>query len=339
MLKKSVPLLASVVILFCINLSAFACTEIHFKDKQAVISAHTMDWYTPKWFVTINPRGLKHNGWTSKYGSVTIGIVPRASPDGMNEKGLTAAALWLGITQYPTKDSRRKLSVPFWAQYVLDNFATVDEVIANAPKIRLVTAKYKKMTIKIHLIIGDPTGNTAILEYVDGNLVIHQANPLSIPVLTNNTYANSLTYLKQYQGFGGKLPIPTDYTSKSRFVRAAYFWKHHRQAKSLQQAMAIAFNGMNYVTQPVTIKHNTWEENIKADSSPTQWMIARDLTHKILEFKSINNHKIRTIDFKQINFSKGQPIKVLSINAEVYGNVLKDFKVLKTTTHSASTAE
>src|SRR5258708_38775722 len=46
----------------------------------------------------------------------------------MNEPGLCANLLWLAESQYPAFDrSKPGLSVAAWAQYVLDNFATVQE--------------------------------------------------------------------------------------------------------------------------------------------------------------------------------------------------------------------
>ncbi len=370
MFKKIISFSLGIFLAIFMQASAFACTEIHFNTPYGMISARTMDWYTPTWYVVMNPRGLKHDAWIAQYGSVTVGISPQTSQEGMNEKGLTAGVLWLDKTQYPTKDSRFALGAGLWTQYILDHFATVNEVIADAPKIRVMPQQYEKMRIDVHLIVSDPSGNMAVLEYINGNLVIHQGNPLSIPVLTNNTYENSLTYLKNYQGFGGKLPIPTGYHSKDRFIRAAYFWQQHQHPKNLQQAISHAFNALNDVSEPIVTQHNTEAENAKANSismtnefsrvstnrpeyfglsarrqgessrsvcaihdccerrcqqsrkakdegyTPTQWMIVRDATHKILEFKSVDNPNVLTIHLNQINFDKIKKMKILLVTGQ-----------------------
>lgn len=50
----------------------------------------------------------------------------------MNEAGLMANLLWLVESEYPTfgKGSKPGLTIAAWAQYVLDNFATVQEAVA-----------------------------------------------------------------------------------------------------------------------------------------------------------------------------------------------------------------
>jgi choloylglycine hydrolase len=76
--------------------------------------------------------------WTSKHGSMTTSAWDIAVSDGMNEKGLVANMLWLVSSKYPEfeKDGTGKkgLSVSLWAQYALDNFATVAEVVEEFRK-------------------------------------------------------------------------------------------------------------------------------------------------------------------------------------------------------------
>jgi choloylglycine hydrolase len=68
--------------------------------------------------------------WTSRYGSVVAAGFDAGTADGMNEKGLVANLLYLTESEYVTpsdKDPRKTLSISLWAQYALDNFATVAE--------------------------------------------------------------------------------------------------------------------------------------------------------------------------------------------------------------------
>jgi len=91
------------------------------------------------------PKGIKREGltktnpakWTSKYGSVAVGVWDGATTDGMNEAGLVANILYLAETKYGDRDPAREgISVSLWCQYFLDNFATVAEAVKAAESIQ-----------------------------------------------------------------------------------------------------------------------------------------------------------------------------------------------------------
>lgn len=89
------------------------------------------------------PRGMERSGeigknpllWTSKYGSVITSAYDICSTDGMNEKGFVANLLWLAESAYPQWDGKKPgLSIAAWVQSMLDNFATVEEAVAEIKK-------------------------------------------------------------------------------------------------------------------------------------------------------------------------------------------------------------
>ncbi len=142
-LKKSFALLSAKVLagsLALVPVNADACTRVVYLGPNAnVITARSMDWNadigTNLW---IFPKGMERSGeagrnslrWTSKYGSVIASGFDVSTTDGLNEAGLCANLLWLAESQYPAFDqSKPGLSVAAWAQYVLDNFATVQEAV------------------------------------------------------------------------------------------------------------------------------------------------------------------------------------------------------------------
>lgn len=306
------------VALFLLSITnlAFACTDIAIPGQDAQISGRTFDWHTKQGFVRIIPRGTKQANWRTKYGSVVFYLGQTEYAEGMNEYGLSVAPLWMSGTVYPAKDARPTILSDLWDEYFLQNYKDVDEVIANAAKIRVIMKNYQGINLELHLVLHDASGNEAILEYIKGNLVIHQGNPLSIPVLTNDPYSQSLNYLQNFQGFGGKQPIPTGYTSPDRFVRAAYFLQQLGPQTTTKAAVNSAFKALAYVAEPVANNYH-----------PTQWTIVRDHTHKRFFFTTIDNPKIRIIDLNKINFNQGQPIKKLEINANLAGDVGKNFTV------------
>ncbi len=79
------------------------------------------------------PNSLK---WKSKYGSVIASGYDISTTDGVNEEGLVANLLWLAESKYPQIDNKQPaLSISLWAQYVLDNYATVEEAVAELERI------------------------------------------------------------------------------------------------------------------------------------------------------------------------------------------------------------
>ena len=156
--------------------------------------------------------------WTSKYGSVTFNQYGREFPcGGINEAGLVVEVMWLEAAEYPAPDSRFGLTNLQWIQYQLDNHSTVEEVLASDAKFRI---RFDGVS-KVHYLVCDAAGECASIEFLAGKLVSHTADTPPVKVLTNSTYASSLEFLKQHQGFGGVLPIGHSQDSLDRFVRAA----------------------------------------------------------------------------------------------------------------------
>ncbi|MDV4121268.1 choloylglycine hydrolase, partial [Elizabethkingia anophelis] len=87
-----------------------------------------------------------------------------ATTDGINEKGLVANVLWLVESQYPKfnpKGKSKGVTIAAWAQYVLDNFATVKEAVDELRKEKFVIVSdfipgTQKFTT-LHLSISDAT--------------------------------------------------------------------------------------------------------------------------------------------------------------------------------------
>jgi choloylglycine hydrolase len=119
---------------------AEACTRaLYVGDSGLVITGRSMDWSEDmRSNLWVFPAGIERDGsagprsphWRSKYGSVVVSGYDIGSVDGMNERGLVANALYLAETDYGKPDSGHPpLAISLWAQYVLDNFATVAEAV------------------------------------------------------------------------------------------------------------------------------------------------------------------------------------------------------------------
>ena len=240
---------------------ADACTEFRLLHDGQSIIGHNFDWVNPYAFIVINPAGIKrHSGsmdshfkpleWISKYGSATVNlagpdhqVIPQAVVSGLNQFGLSASILWLESSGYPSTSTQPILGTSQWVQYFLDNAKTVAEAIKLAHHVEVEPTIFHGQKISVHLMLHDASGDSAVMEYLNGKLNIYHQKDLPVPVLTNTPYLESTQLLKQYQGFGGNAPLPGGYFTKARFVLAANFLKNLPTPHSTQQAVASAFNG------------------------------------------------------------------------------------------------
>ena len=163
--------------------------------------------------VRIEGIGANAVGWTSNFGTVAMTGCDGAATDGLNEKGLAAHLLVLAESEPEPKDDRPELPDALWAQYVLDNFATVNDVVDAhaAGKFRVVAAwstdlGYLK-PLGLHLAVEDASGDSAIFEHIKGKLVVHHGPQYR--VMTNDPpLGEMLERMKKYKEFGGSDELP-----------------------------------------------------------------------------------------------------------------------------------
>jgi len=122
------------------NTPAGACTRaVYLGSENVVITGRSMDWaedvFSNAW---VFPRGMSREGnagpnsvkWTSKYGSLAVSGYDAGTADGINEQGLVTNLLYLAESDYgKPRSGQPTISIMAWAQYVLDNFASVSEAV------------------------------------------------------------------------------------------------------------------------------------------------------------------------------------------------------------------
>ena len=188
---------------------AEACSRVVYHGPgNTILTGRTMDWkdLDMKTKLWIFPKGMERDGrfssapfkWKSKYGSVIVSVYDAAASEGMNEKGLVANILWLAESEYPDPSSGKPLmSLAAWAQYVLDSFATVDEAVRVLAReeFSVITGEMPGVggLAACHLAISDPTGDSAIFEYVGGKLLIHHGREYTV---MTNTHLHQRLALK-----------------------------------------------------------------------------------------------------------------------------------------------
>ena len=340
-LFKSKNLLLPLIIA-CFSSDASACTRVVYKGpQQTIITARSMDWKDEidanLWIFpsqmsrdgNVGPNSLK---WTSKYGSVITSAWDIATTDGINEKGLVANILWLVESEYPkyTGNSGKKgITISAWAQYVLDNFATVKDAVAELRKEDfVVVSDYIPGTTKfatLHLSISDATGDNAIFEYIDGKLVIHHS-PLYNVMTNSPTFDQQLAINQYWQGIPGTIMLPGTNRAADRFVRASYYINAIPQTSDQRMSIASVFSVIRNVSVPYGISSEA-EPNI----SSTRWRSVSDQKNLVYYFETVKTPNTFWVNLKNVNFKPKASVKKLSVSKhETYaGEVSKEFKDTK----------
>ncbi|MBQ7823117.1 MAG: linear amide C-N hydrolase [Bacteroidaceae bacterium] len=319
--------------------TADACTRaVYLGPDQTVITGRTMDWKEDIMTnIFVFPRGINRSGynkgetvhWTSKYGSVVATGYDMGTCDGMNEKGLTASLLFLPESNYTQpNDTRPVMGISIWTQYVLDNFATVDEAVAELKKetFRIDAPRMPNGSEStLHMAITDNTGNTAVLEYLDGKLNIHKGKEYQ--VLTNSPrYDYQLAINDYWQEIGGLNQLPGTNRSSDRFVRAYFYIHAIPQTSDPKIAVPSVLSVMRNVSVPFGITTPD-----KPHISSTRWRSISDQKNKVYYFESVLNSNLFWLNLKEIDFSPNAEIKKLSLtNGEYYaGNAVKELNTSK----------
>jgi len=195
-MKKRNGLRSLLVGIACVMLlvsqpSAEACTGIRLTAQDgSVIHARTLEFAVDlKSDVIVVPRGYSRIGttpdgknglkWKSKYASVGAnGVGMPVSFDGFNEKGLAIGLFYFPGTakymDYTAADAGKTVAPWEMGSWMLENFATVEEVKENAGKIVVPAVVFEAWGFAppVHYVVHDASGKSIVIEYVNGKLNI-----------------------------------------------------------------------------------------------------------------------------------------------------------------------
>jgi choloylglycine hydrolase len=268
--------------------------------------------------------------WTAKYGSVIASSYDNATSDGMNEAGLMANLLWLVESEYPKFDGGKPgLAISVWAQYALDNFATVQEAV-DALKTEPFTVVTDRMPgedrlATLHLSLSDASGDSAIFEYIGGRLVIHHDRKFQ--VMTNSpTFDQQLALNAYWKDIGGTVMLPGTNRAADRFARASFYINAVPKFDDPNLALASVFSVIRNASVPYGISTPS-EPNI----SSTRWRTVADHKRKLYFFESALTPNTFWVDLNRIDFSPGTgKVKKLDLgptqNHTYSGDAIKDFR-------------
>lgn len=272
------------------------CTRVLWTDSgQGPIVGRSMDWAqeidTALW---VMPRGPERGGdagdpnpmrWRARYGSVVATVWDEAVSDGLNERGLGAHILWLAESDFGARDPELPaVTVAAWAQYALDCFETVEAFVRSMRthpfQVRAVREAHSGKSGTVHLAVEDASGDSALIEYLDGEPVVHHGPDTR--VTTNSPpFDQQLAHLGEYEGLGGDRPLPGTAAPSDRFVRAAYYSQRLPKADSPERSYAELLSVMRNAAQPF----GTGDPG-HPEVSSTLWRTLADLGRGVYAFES-----------------------------------------------------
>ena len=309
-----------------------ACTRIlYIGASNTVITGRSMDWYQDNspniWSM---PRGMKRDGatgantirWTSKYGSAVVSMYDIGTVDGINEKGLVANTLYLAESNYGRANGKPTLSIVAWAQFVLDNYGSVNEAVAalRQEPFRIVAPVLPGgKPAKGHLSISDASGDSAIFEYIDGKLVIHHGKQYN--VMTNSpSFDQQLALNSYWQQIGGMVFMPGTSRASDRFTRASFMVNAIPKTVDPDiitavpnqsfdfQAMASVLGVMRAVSVPLGI-----QDPKLPNISSTLWRTTYDHKEGILIFDSATSPTAFWVKINDLSLNQGHPVRKLTV--------------------------
>ncbi|WP_163655484.1 linear amide C-N hydrolase [Listeria sp. PSOL-1] len=232
------------------------CSNITLKSQEGnMYWSRTLDnYFDPNTEIKSIPKNYEMKGqsatWKTKYAFLGASVPDTDLYfDGMNETGLIGGLFYLEECEW---DSREKIiardKTPLFGEefvaWILSQYSTIDEIAEAVEKIALVDEKYlDTLQVASHYCFVDKDQRHIVLEPVkNGDFIIHKD---TMGIMTNSpTYEWHLDNLRNYmeltdynrsetkvirgqeveqiESGSGLQGLPGDYTSPSRFIRAAY---------------------------------------------------------------------------------------------------------------------
>ena len=318
---------------------ALPCTRYLSSNKLGVFVTRTMDWpESTEPVLTVFPRGMKRNGgllgsdvvvednpaeWTSKYGTLVTTVYGLGAADGLNEKGLGGHLLYLKATDFGARDATKPaMHAGLWLQYLLDNAATVDEALKLLHDVQFVMVEAHGHKATVHVALEDASGDSAIIEYVDGKQVVHHGRQYQ--VMTNDPpYDQQLELLKSYDFSepSSNLRLPGNVKATDRFVRTAYFGAMLPEPNNEREAIA----NMLSIARNASVPFGAPYANFGIYN--TEYRTAANLTKRRYYFELTSSPNVIWVDLSKLNVEPGAPVLLLDPDdVDLSGDVSAKFK-------------
>lgn len=248
--------------------------------------------------------------------------------DGVNEKGLSC--MILELTKFASwnnhliadKVNLAPNDVIFW---ILSHFSSLSEVKEGIKQLNIVALDHDEtaLSTNIHWLVTDTSGQSIVIEHTRGKLTVYNNK---VGVLANaptfDWHLNNLDYylnlkseqtkevrwgeqtLSPYsQGFSG-IGLPGDYSSPSRFVKAAFLRNHVIVGEGDQSAISQCFKILDNVALVSGVV-----KTFQGGSYLTQYTSCICLEQQLYYYKTSDSLQIQVIDLKKENL-EAEDLKV-----------------------------
>ncbi|KQY03404.1 choloylglycine hydrolase [Mycobacterium sp. Root135] len=315
------------------------CTRVLWNDNDiAVLAGRSMDWpESTEPLLVAFPRGQERDGglmagqvvvaenplhWTSTHASLVTTVYGIGSIDGLNERGLAAHGLYLKTTELGSrKPELPGLHTGLWIQYLLDQAATVSEALALMKDIQLVMVSAHGFDATIHVAVEDAGGDSAILEFADGELVVHHGREFTL--MTNDpTYDEQLSLLaaQDFSNPSRDMPLPGNVNAVDRFQRAAYYSALLPKPVDERQAVASVMAIMRNVSVPFGAPYAEF------GVYNTEYRSVCDLTNRRYFFELTTSPSLIWVDLDGLELAEGAPVTAVDpYDESLAGNVTQSF--------------
>ena len=173
----------------------------------------------------------------------------------------------------------------------------------------------------VHLALEDATGDSAILEYISGKLVVYHGRQYQI-------MTNAPSYDEQLKLLGDRdftkptmeTQVPGNVNPRDRFQRATYFLSVLSKPKTERQGIAGMFGLIRNVSIP-------FGAPVNGSTFDTEYRTVSDLTKLRYYFELSTAPNVIWADLKKLDFNKGAPVMTLHPDlVDFEGDVSAKFK-------------
>jgi choloylglycine hydrolase len=356
MTKNSFPLsIAALCTLSFFGSPTQACTFITLTGEDGtVVASRTMEWGNFDLAPAITflpagtdlaamtmPDGQDGAAWTTKYDIAGVTLLNQmVFGDGVNSEGLSISLLYLPgfaeYQEYQPEQAGTSIAPPDFVPYMLGQFASVAEVRDAVAQVRVVPVVTPElgMPAPVHFSVTDASGDQIIVEYVEGELNVHED---TLGVMTNSPpydwhISNARNYINLRAvdwpsvevagidmapiGYGtGMLGLPVDFTPPSRFIRALAWTQTARDTDggedTVHEAMRILAN-FQLPMEATGDKPNPRELELLKYGG-TQYTVSYDLKNLEIYFTTNDNPNIRQLSFREFDFRALSAAQVLPL--------------------------
>ena len=299
------------------------CTAITLTTKDHYFGRNLDLEYSYVETITITPRNFplifrEKDTLSSHYAMIGTAFVQDNYPlyyDATNEKGLSMAGLNFPDNAYyfPSREEYDNITPYEFIPWILGQCTTVEEARVYLHKLSLLSEPFNdELPLSpLHWIIADKN-SSIVVESLESGLHIHE-NPVG--VLTNNPpfeiqlfHLNNYMHLsnnppqnhfseklnlKKYSNGMGAMGLPGDWSSQSRFVRAAFAKMNSKCGTSEAESVSQFFHLLGSVEFPrgsVEMNKDVYEITVYSSCCNTDKGIYYYKTYENFCITAVNMH-------------------------------------------------